>query len=68
MLGSVPDAQAAAVDQAMVEVHAASPTLTVVLGGVAAGGGAPEVRDGEYVLERIDEAVSVVEDALAPSV
>jgi hypothetical protein len=36
-----------------------------VLGAIAAGGPSFEVLDGTRVLERIDESVAVVQDALS---
>jgi methanogenic corrinoid protein MtbC1 len=47
------------------ELRAARPDLPIVLGGPAAGGSIPAERRGMRVLERIDEAVPAVEDALA---
>jgi methanogenic corrinoid protein MtbC1 len=52
-------------EAAIQELRAARPDLPIVLGGPAAGGSIPAERRGMRVLERIDEAVPAVEDALA---
>jgi methanogenic corrinoid protein MtbC1 len=64
VIGAVPDAHRQQLDHVIDALHASGAKVPLVLGGLAAGGSAPEVRDGELVLERIDEAVAVVQDAL----
>jgi methanogenic corrinoid protein MtbC1 len=64
LLGAVREEQQAGVDEAMSAVRSADPKMAIVLGGLAAGGPAPDAREGARVLERIDEAVAVVQDAL----
>jgi methanogenic corrinoid protein MtbC1 len=65
VLGAVPDTQASQLSQAIDALRASDPSIPLVFGGLAAGGAASDVRDGQRVLERIDEAVTVVQDALA---
>jgi methanogenic corrinoid protein MtbC1 len=64
LLGDVPSEQKAEVARAMSEVREADPKIAIVLGGLAAGGATPEGLEDEHVLERIDEAVTTVQDAL----
>jgi HD-GYP domain-containing protein (c-di-GMP phosphodiesterase class II)/methylmalonyl-CoA mutase cobalamin-binding subunit len=53
------------VAKAVEELHAAHPSIPIVLGGAAVGGALPASRNGMRVLERIDEAVEAVEEQLA---
>jgi methanogenic corrinoid protein MtbC1 len=64
VLGAVPADAAASVEQAIAAVRASNPDVAIVLGGAAAGGAPLHTRNGTHALERIDEAVAAVEDAL----
>jgi methylmalonyl-CoA mutase cobalamin-binding subunit len=65
VLGAISEADERSLARAIDALRASKPDVPLVLGGVAAGGPASAVRDGARVLERIDESVAVVEDALA---
>ncbi len=65
VLGATDGQDAAAIAQAVQELHAAHPGIPIVLGGAAVGGALPVTRNGMRVLERIDEAVEAVEEQLA---
>jgi methanogenic corrinoid protein MtbC1 len=65
VLGSVPESHAGPVAEAVREARASEPKLAVVFSGPATGGALPASTDDARVLERIDEAVSVAQDAIA---
>jgi len=65
VLGAISEADERSLVHAIEALQASKPDVPLVLAGVAAGGPASAVRDGARVLERIDESVAVVEDALA---
>jgi methanogenic corrinoid protein MtbC1 len=65
VVGAVPEAAERPLRGAIEALRANRPRVTLVLGAIAAGGPAFEVLDGARVLERIDESVAVVQDALA---
>ncbi len=52
------------VSAALRDLRVHHPTLPIVLGGAAVGGGLPSERGGTRVLERIDETVQAVEELL----
>ena len=54
-------------EEAVRELRSTHPELPVLLAGAALGGGLPEERSGLRVLERIDQTVQAVEQALAAS-
>jgi methanogenic corrinoid protein MtbC1 len=68
VLGAVPPSVADAVEELLSDLSASKPNMPIVLGGIAAGGDLPEVRDGTRVLERIDEAVEAVQELLSQRV
>ena len=65
VLGAVPQADEPELKEAIERLRASKPHVPMVLGGVAAGGRDLELNGGVRVLERIDESVGVVRDALA---
>jgi len=65
VLGAVPQAEEQQLKEAIEQLRASKPHVPMVLGGVAAGGPALDLNGGVRMLERIDETVGVVRDALA---
>jgi methanogenic corrinoid protein MtbC1 len=65
VVGAVPDAAEQQLRGAIEALRANRPRVPLVLGAIAAGGPSFEVLDGTRVLERIDESVAVVQDALS---
>jgi len=64
VLGAINDGAEDAVELALRELMGTHPDLALVLAGPATGGGLPRGLDGAAVLERIDTAVSTVEELL----
>lgn len=65
VLGAAVQERPGEMDEAHALVRGALPSLPVVLAGPAVGGSQPHDRGGAYSLERIDETVEVLEEALA---
>jgi HD-GYP domain-containing protein (c-di-GMP phosphodiesterase class II)/methylmalonyl-CoA mutase cobalamin-binding subunit len=64
VLGATEPGSAEAVELALRDLRASHPELPIVLSGPAVGGNLPRERRSMRVLERIDETVPAVEDAL----
>ncbi len=65
VVGATAPVAAESVELALRDLRCNRPELPIMLGGPAVGGSLPRERRGMRVLERIDEAVEAVEDALA---
>jgi methanogenic corrinoid protein MtbC1 len=65
VVGAMAPIAAESVELALRDLRCNRPELPIVLGGPAVGGSLPRERRGMRVLERIDESVEAVEDALA---
>ncbi len=65
VLGSTARGSDEPIELAVSDLRASHPEIPIVLGGIAVGGGLPRDYEGMKLLERIDESVGVVEEALA---